>query len=222
MRRISTRSDIETALDALCKADPRLRTIRQRAGQVPLRLAPPGFVSLASIVVSQQVSRVSADAIFRRLARLVDPLTPQAVLASADGVFREAGLSRPKQRAIVAAAAAARDGLDLEGLCSLDAAEASAALTAIPGIGPWTAQCYLLFAAGHADLFPARDVALQTAVGHALGLEPRPGERALAKLAESWSPFRGVAARLFWAYYREVRGKDGAPPLQIAEKSREF
>ena len=94
-------------------------------------------------------------------------------------------------------------------------------MTRIPGIGPWTAQCYLLFSAGHPDVFPARDVALQTAVGHGLGLAPRPGEKALARLAESWMPFRSVAARLFWAYYREIRGKEGAPPLRIAEKERE-
>lgn len=220
MRRISTTNDIEAALDALCETDPRLCGIRRRAGEVPLRLAPPGFRSLASIVVSQQVSRASADAIFGRLTVLVDPLTPEAVLAAKDEVFRQAGLSRPKQRAILAAAAAAQDGLDLRALAGLDAAEAIAAMTRVPGIGPWTAECYLLFSAGHADIFPARDVALQTAVGHGLGIEPRPGERALARLAESWVPFRGVAARLFWAYYREIRGKEGAPPLQTAEKRR--
>jgi DNA-3-methyladenine glycosylase II len=221
MRRISTTDDIEAALDALCGADPRLGEIRRRAGAVPLRLAPPGFRSLASIVVSQQVSRASADAIFGRLTGLLDPLTPDAVLMADEAVFRQAGLSRPKQRAMLAAAAAARAGLDLEALGLLDAEAAIAAMTRVPGIGPWTAQCYLLFSAGHADVFPARDVALQTAVGHGLGLEPRPGEKELARLAESWAPFRSVAARLFWAYYRQIRGKEGAPPLRIVEKGRE-
>ena len=79
------------------------------------------------------------------------------------------------------------------------------------GIGPWTAEVYLLFAAGHPDVFPSRDVALQSAVGAALGIDPRPGDRALALIAESWSPWRGVAARLFWAYYRQMRGRDAAP-----------
>jgi DNA-3-methyladenine glycosylase II len=165
------------------------------------------------------VSRASADAIFGRLVRLVDPLTPQAILAVGEDVFREAGLSRPKQRGLLAVAEAVAGGLDLDHLCTLEAGEAIAAMTAVPGIGPWTAECYLLFAAGHPDVFPARDVALQTAVGHALGIDPRPPEKMLIRLAESWSPWRGVASRLFWAYYRELKGRDAAPPVEMAKKA---
>ncbi|MHA6645062.1 DNA-3-methyladenine glycosylase family protein [Mesorhizobium sp. A623] len=212
MQRIATLDDIGNGLDALCLLDPRLKAVRDKAGEVPLRLSKPGFHSLASIVISQQVSRASADAIFGRLTRLVDPLTPLAILASGEAVFREAGLSRPKQRGLVAVAQAVADGLDLNHLCSLDAEEAMALLVAVPGIGPWTAEVYLLFAAGHPDIFPARDVALQTAVGHALGVAPRPPEKALITIAESWSPWRGVAARLFWAYYRELKGREAVPP----------
>lgn len=211
MQRIATLDDIGRGLDALCALDSRLQAVRGRAGAVPLRLSEPGFGSLASIIVSQQVSRASADAIFGRLTRLLDPLTPQAVLGAGEAVFREAGLSRPKQRGLLAAAQAVADGLDLHRLCSLDAAEAIAALTAVPGIGPWTAECYLLFSAGHPDVFPARDVALQSAVGHALGIDPRPPEKALMRIAESWTPWRGVASRLFWAYYREMKGRDAIP-----------
>ncbi|MGB3833447.1 MAG: DNA-3-methyladenine glycosylase 2 family protein, partial [Mesorhizobium sp.] len=96
MRRIATLQDISAGLDALCALDPRLVPVRGLAGEVPLRLSEPGFGSLASIIVAQQVSRASADAIFGRLASLVDPLTPQAVLGAGDEVFRAAGLSRPK------------------------------------------------------------------------------------------------------------------------------
>ena len=113
MRRISTLDDISAGLDALCRLDPRLEKVRAMAGEVPLRLSEPGFASLVSIVVSQQVSRASADAIFGRLTKLVDPLTPEALLAAGDDMFREAGLSRPKQRALLAVAQAVRDGLDL-------------------------------------------------------------------------------------------------------------
>jgi DNA-3-methyladenine glycosylase II len=204
MQRISTLDDITAGLDALCAADS--------AGSVPLRRSEPGFTSLISIVVSQQVSRASADAIFGRLVRLVDPLTPEALLAAGDGLFREAGLSRPKQRAVLAVSQAVLDGLDLAALCDLDAAAAIGAMTRVPGIGLWTAEVYLLSAAGHPDVFPARDVALQSAVGHALGIDPRPDEKALIKIAESWSPYRGVASRLFWAYYRQIKGREGAPP----------
>lgn len=212
MQRIDTMDHIAAGLDALCALDPRLGAVRDHAGDVRLRLSEPGFRSLASIVISQQVSRASADAIFGRLVALLDPLTPQAVLEAHETIFRTAGLSRPKQRAILAVAAAVTDGLDLDDLIRLDAGEAHRRLTAIPGIGTWTADCYLLFAAGHPDIFPARDVALQTAVGHALGIDPRPGEKQLLRLAESWRPWRGVAARLFWAYYRELKGREAAPP----------
>ena len=218
MQRIASLDDIAAGLDALCRIDPRLEIVRRMAGEVPLRLSQPGFQSLASIIVSQQVSRASADAIFGRLVRLVDPLTPETILAAGEDIFREAGLSRPKQRGLLAVAQAVAGGLDLDHLCTLDAVEAIAAMTAVPGIGPWTAECYLLFAAGHPDVFPARDVALQTAVGHALGIDPRPPEKVLIRLAESWSPWRGVASRLFWAYYRELKGRDAAPPVEMAQK----
>jgi DNA-3-methyladenine glycosylase II len=212
MQRIVTLEDVKRGLDELVAIDPHLGRIRGLAGEVPLRLSEPGFRSLASIVISQQVSRASADAIFGRLVRIVDPLTPQAILAAGETVFRDVGLSRPKQRGLIAVAQAVADGLDLNHLCTLKAGEAMALLTAVPGIGPWTAEVYLLFAAGHPDIFPARDVALQTAVGHALGIEPRPPEKMLIQIAESWSPWRGVAARLFWAYYRELKGREAVPP----------
>ena len=212
MQRIFTLDDIAAGLDALCVIDPRLDKVRAAAGEVPLRRSEPGFRSLVSIIVSQQVSRASADAIFGRLERLADPLTPETLLAAGDSLFRDAGLSRPKQRAVLAVSEAVGNGLDLSKLCDLDAEAAISAMTAVSGIGPWTAQVYLLFAAGHPDIFPAGDVALQSAVGHALGIDPRPGEKALIGIAESWTPHRGVASRLFWAYYREIKGREGAPP----------
>lgn len=212
MRRILTADDIEEGLEALVRADPRLAAVRAFAGEVPLRLTPPGFASLVAIIVGQQVSRASADAIFGRLVRLADPLAPQALLDGGEALYRAAGLSRPKMRALDALSRAVVEGsLDVDALASIDAAGAMASLTAIPGIGPWTAECYLLFAAGHPDVFPARDVALQSAVAHGLGLGTRPGEKALAALAESWSPWRGVASRLFWAYYARMKGKEAVP-----------
>jgi len=214
MQRIGCLADVETALDALCRADPRLAPVRAASGEVELRLTAPGFSSMASIIISQMVSRASAAAILGRFARLVDPMTAQGVLGAGEDVFREAGLSRPKQRTLLALARAVADeGLDLEHMCTLEADEAIARLTAVSGIGPWTAQVYLLFAAGHPDVFPAKDVALQSAVGHALGIAPRPDDRQLEKIAESWSPWRGAAARLFWAYYRDMKGRDAAPIL---------
>lgn len=212
IRRIDTQAHVSEGLDALCRGDPRLETVRAAAGDVPLRRRAPGFASMAGIIVAQQVSRASADAILGRLAGLVDPLTPGAVLAAGEGVLMEAGLSRAKQRALVALAEALDKGaLDLEALCHLDAGEAVAAMTAIRGVGPWTAEVYLLTAAGHRDVFPAGDVALQGAVADAFALATRPDARALGRIAEQWAPWRSVAARLFWAYYRERRGREAAP-----------
>ena len=211
MRRIATLDDVTAGLDALVALDARLVAVREAAGEVAPRVNEPGFASLVQIVISQQVSRASAEAIFGRLVRLADPLTPQAMLSGGDALFREAGLSRPKQRTVLAISEAVLAGLDLQALCTIAGEDAMARLTAIPGVGPWTAECYLLFAAGHPDVFPAKDVALQSAVGHALGIDPRPSARALAELAESWSPHRGAASLLFWSYYRQMRGRDAAP-----------
>jgi len=212
MERIDTDADIAFALDELVIIDPRLAPIREQAGIVDLRRSLPGFSSLASIIVSQQVSRASAEAILGRLVQLVDPLTPGQVLAVEEALLVQAGLSRAKQRTFLALAAALdTGGLDLDALFDLPAEQAIAALVQLPGIGPWTAEVYLLTAAGHPDIFPSGDVALQAAVGHALGLPGRPDSRSLAGIADLWRPWRSVAARLFWAYYRQQKGRDVAP-----------
>lgn len=212
MQRLETVSDIADGLVELCRRDDRLGEVWRIAGEVPLRRSEPGFESLVSIIVSQQVSKASADAIFRRLKALADPLSARKVLDSGEELFRQAGLSRPKQRTLVAVAdAVSKNELDLHGLCMIERDEALSRMTAVHGIGPWTAEVYLMFAAGHPDIFPARDVALQSAVGHAFALEGRPGADDLAGIAESWSPWRSVAARLFWAYYAATRGRDAVP-----------
>ena len=211
MKPIACEADIAQGLAVLLEADPRLAPIIETAGPVPLRLQPAGFEGLCRIVVSQQLSVASARAIWARVEAGLGRVTPEAVLAQDEEGLRAMGLSRPKLRTLQAVSEAAAGGLDLLHLCSLDRDAAHAALTSVKGIGPWTAEIYLLFCAGHPDIFPARDVALQSAVASALGLEARPGEKALAGLAESWAPFRGTAARLFWAYYAAIKGRDGAP-----------
>ena len=215
MQRIDTEEDVARGLEALLRIDPRLRDVAAIAGPLPLRRSPPGFGSLVSIIIAQQVSTASAAAIEKRFLALLDPLTARAVLDAGEAVFREAGLSRPKQATVVAAAGQVDAGaLDLHGLCDLPHDAAIAQLTAVRGIGPWTAEVYLLFCAGHPDMFPAKDVALQSAVGDAFSLAARPDEKALAAIAESWAPWRGVAARLFWAYYRATRGRDAIPVVK--------
>lgn len=213
---IETEDDIAAALAELHWTDPRLVAVSTEAGPLPLRRTTPGFASLASIVVSQQVSRQSADAIMGRFVQLVDPLEPAVYLEAGEEVWRQVGLSRPKQRAIAAISEAVLAGaVDLDQLCTVDGDAAMSELTAIKGIGPWTAEIYLLFAAGHPDIFPAGDIALQAAVADAFAMPARPKEKELRRIAESWAPWRGVAARLFWAFYAARRGRTVAPQPDV-------
>jgi DNA-3-methyladenine glycosylase II len=211
---IRTQSDIKRGIAALAKADARLEPVIAVVEKVPLRLSTADFAGLAAIIVSQQVSKASADAIFGRLKALVDPLDACGMLCASDETLKAAGLSRPKQRTLRAIAEAVDSGgLDLAGLCELAPVDAVARMTAINGIGPWTAEVYLLFCAGHADIFPAGDLALQEAVRHAFSLDERPGDKQLREIARQWSPWRGVASRLLWAYYAATRGGREAAPV---------
>jgi DNA-3-methyladenine glycosylase II len=179
-------------------------------GPTPLRLREPGFAGLASIIVSQQVSVASARAIFDRLETRLAPLDAQTLLAADDDALRAIGLSMPKMRALRALArAVALEGLDLGALGAMDAADAHRALVAVSGIGPWTADIFLLFCLGHPDVFPAGDIALQEAARLALELDARPDTRRLEAIAERWRPWRGVAARMLWAYYRQAKQRSG-------------
>lgn len=211
-RTIDTHEDIAAGLRHLARADSALARLVKEIDHVPLRRTEPGFASLAGIVVSQQVSKQSADAITGRMVQLVDPLTPDNFLTAGEAAWIEIGLSRPKQRAISAICEAIGAGrLDLDGLCTTDAADAIATMTKVKGIGPWTAEVYLLFAAGHSDIFPAGDLALQAAAASVYGLDDRPDDKTLRAMAESWSPWRGVAARLLWAWYGQTMGRAVLP-----------
>jgi len=218
MQRIETTADVEAGLVELIAADPRLAPVAEIAGPLPLRRRAGGFEGLASIITYQQISTAAADSIWGRLHAAIDPFTAERFLKASEEDFRAAGLSRPKIQTLTALAQSCRDGLDLDGLHALTADEAMAAMLALRGVGPWTAEIYLLSCVGHADIFPAGDLALQGAVQHGLGLDGRPGEKATRAIAAAWSPWRAVAARLFWAYYRARReaaggaGKAAATP----------
>lgn len=209
---IRDQADLELGLETILAADPRFRPLLAMAGMPPLRRREGGFAGLVSIVVSQQLSTASAGAIWARLVAAYDPFEPGQILRARAPKLARLGLSAPKIRALRAIAAAVDSGtLDLLGLANLPADEAHAALTAVHGIGPWTADIYLLTCLGHADAWPAGDLALQEAARLAFALEARPTAKAMVALAEPWRPWRGVAARLLWTYYRAVKRRDGAP-----------
>lgn len=210
--RIDSEADLGTLLAALGQACPLMAGLHERLGPPPLRRRPAGFEALVQIVVFQQISTAAAAAIWTRTLAVFGAITPETFAAADDDAFRAAGQSRPKIRTLRAIAAATLDGsLALDGLAGLDADIAHAALCKVKGIGPWTADVYLLSCLGHADAWPAGDIALQAAAGDLLQLDARPDARAMMAIGERWRPFRAVAARLLWSHYAALRGRSGAP-----------
>jgi DNA-3-methyladenine glycosylase II len=208
---IDSEAELDRAIAALAERDPDLVAhLLAVGGRPPLRRRAAGFEGLAAMVVSQQVSTASAAAIFGRLRAALHPFEAATLLGASETILRGAGLSAGKILTLRAVAAAIGDGrLRLEDLAGLPADEAVAKLTAIRGIGPWTAQLYLLSCLGHADAWPPGDIALEEAARLALGLEARPDRIAMARIAERWRPHRAVAARLLWGYYRARKARDG-------------
>jgi DNA-3-methyladenine glycosylase II len=214
---IRTEADLDAALAALIEADPRFGPVIAKSGRPPLRRRADGYAGLAATVVSQQLSTASAGAIWARLTAAFDPFEPRAIIKARPQKLARLGLSRPKIRALKEIARAVLRGEpDLTMLGDLAADDAHAALTAVHGIGPWTADIYLLACLGHADAWPAGDLALQEAARVAFGLAERPSTKDMLPLAEAWRPHRAVAARVLWTYYRAVKGRDGAPTAPTA------
>lgn len=210
IRRITGTADLEEGMACLAALHPHWEMLIARTGLPPLRLREGGFVGLASIIVSQQLSVASARAVWTRFESVFVPMTPERFLAATDDDMRLSGLSRPKQRALAALAAAlVEKRLDLDALHEMTAEDVHRALTAISGIGPWTADIYLLFCLGHGDGFAAGDLAVQEAARHAFDLPARPKAPELAAMAEAWRPWRGVAVRLLWAYYAVLKKREG-------------
>ena len=204
------------AVAALRETDPEcVAHMLETAGHPPLRRREPGFAGLAWIVVGQQVSTASANAIYARLNNAFPKLEARALTVATDEMLRGCGLSSPKMKTLRAIAHALESkSLDLDALAAFSAEEAHAALCAVHGIGPWTADIFLLFCLGHPDAWPAGDLALQEAARIALNLRARPDTKKLEKIGERWRPHRGVAARLLWAYYRVV--KEGRAGMALA------
>src|SRR5581483_213709 len=209
---LRTDADLQAGLAQVIAADPRLAPVVEKAGTFALRRREPGFAGLCSIVCGQQLSTASAAAIRARLFAAFDPFHHDTLRRARTDKLKRLGLSAPKIKAIrEIGKALARKHIDLERVGDMDADEAHAALTALHGIGPWSADIYLLFCLGHSDAFPAGDLALQESARLAFNLRRRPDAKALTKMAEAWRPWRGVAAHLLWAYYHAVKKRDVVP-----------
>lgn len=200
VRTLARLADIREGTAALAALCPAMARVHGLVGDPPLRRHPAGFSGLARVVVAQQLSAASASAIWRRTAEAVDPFEPEMLLALDEAVLRGAGLSSGKIRTLRAVAEAVASGaLSLHS--SQRAEDLRTALLGITGIGPWTADIYVLFCLGHADAFAPGDLALQLAAQRALGLDARPTAEELEEIAERWRPWRGVAARLLWSFH---------------------
>jgi DNA-3-methyladenine glycosylase II len=207
---LNSQADLEDAIRALLRQDPRLQPVFELAGMPALRRREPGFVGLAHIVCGQQLSTASAGAIWARLTAAFDPFHHESVgRARADRLGR-LGLSAAKIKTLKnLAREIATERLNLDVLANEDADAAHHTLVSLHGIGPWTADVYLLFCLGHGDAWPAGDLAVQEAVKIGLGLKTRPTAKEMAPLAEPWRPMRGAAAHLWWSYYRAIKKREG-------------
>ena len=204
-RLIETEADILEGCDWLIRAEPRFAPALDATGTPPLRRRPGGFGALLHTICAQQLSVASADSVWRKLCAA--GADDRGVLnAMSDDDLRGCGLSRPKVRY---ARALAEADIVYDALAEMPEDEAIAALTAVKGIGVWTAEIYLMFSVGRADVFAPGDLALQESARLIFDLDERPAEKALRQMAGAWSPWRGVAARLMWAYYRHAKNREG-------------
>ena len=200
---IHTRKHLELAVDQLVALEPRFKVVVETHGLPPLRKLPEGAPTIFRIVTDQLISRTAAQAIWNRIAAGLAPLTAERVAASNETELRRLGLTGAKARAFLAISEADILGhFDRRHLQSLDDNDVRAHLMQIRGIGPWTAEIYMLSVLGRADAWPAGDIALQTATAHLLELSVRPDAREMERLSVLWRPLRSVAARLLWCHYR--------------------
>ena len=208
---IASEADIARGVRSLQRRCPVMRKVYKATGMPPLRRREPGLEGLLRIVVGQQVSVASANAIWTRCAAAIQPMSANQIASLSDDDLKGCGLSRPKIRTLRAISSAIRDGrLDLDGAAQQSDEALRTALLDVSGIGPWTADVYQMFCVGRADVFAPGDLALQVAAQHAFDLTDRPGPELMAELAEPWRPWRAVSARLLWAYYAVLKqGRSG-------------
>jgi DNA-3-methyladenine glycosylase II len=196
---------LEAGLAALSARDPGIASAVAEAGPPRFEIRPAGFPTLMRAIVAQQVSAASARAIFARLEDAVQPLSAERLREVGEETIRACGFSRPKIKYAFALAEHVLDGrLPLGRLDEMADAEIMEALTAVPGIGPWSAEVYMIFAMGRPDVWPAADLALQTAQQRLYGLEERPKPKLSRELAARWAPHRSAAAVTLWHYYRTM------------------
>jgi len=199
-------TDVAPAMRALSRRDAGLKAATQAIGKPYIRRREGGFQGLFRIIVEQQVSVPSSQAIWKRCQEGVDCASPRAVEALGLEGLKARGLSSPKARYVTEIAKAFSDGeINLAALSEKGDDEAMAGLVTLRGVGPWTASIYLLFCEGRVDIWPPNDVALKHAYNAAANTDL--DQKSLDLRAAQWSPWRGVAAHILWTYYAHRRGR---------------
>jgi len=210
LRTIETEKDLQEGLSFLCQREPLFAKVLNATGLPPLRRKPGGLRGLVEIITEQQISLHAAAAIWARMEVAFAPFDAEKMTEASDDLYAECGQSRPKIRTIRAVLEAVSNGkLSLTNMETSDNSEVFSNLTAIKGIGPWTAQIYLLTNLGRTDVWPVGDLALQESTKLLFDLEARPNEKQMLSFGEPWQPWRAVAARLLWSHYRLVRLEGG-------------
>lgn len=189
----------------LSEKEPRFRKIYRRVAPLHIRIDQGGYESLLRAIVSQQLSVASARSIWKKLQK-ADLVSANAIIRADDEILQKCGLSAPKRRYMKALA---QSGIDFEALKELPNSEIIKILTAVSGIGVWTAEIYAMFSLGRVDIFAAGDLALQESARLVFELESRPSEKTLRQLAQNWSPWRSIAAQLLWEHYRLIKKREG-------------
>jgi DNA-3-methyladenine glycosylase II len=201
-----TKESLVKAAEILAARDRQLASIYERHGPPPMWARRPGFPTLLRIILEQQVSLVSARAMFERLKSNIEPFTALRFIESGEPYLRSLGVTRQKAHYCIQVAQSFTNG-ELDHIARMNDEDAHQTLLSIKGVGPWTANIYLLMALRRPDIWPDGDIALATALGRLRKMNTRPSFFELAKIAEAWRPYRSVAARMLWQYY--LAGRDG-------------
>ena len=207
MKRLLNPSDLEKSVIELCGFEPRFQPILDQHGMPSLRTSPQGLEGLLMIVTEQFLSLQAAAAIWARVRKHIEPFDAQTILNLSAEELLSLGLSRAKAKTFHETARRVLQGeLDFKLLERHDEENVAKQLCALPGVGPWTADIYLLSVIGASDAWPAGDLALRIAVHDFLKLDDRPEIKDMPRHAEAWRPHRAVAARLLWSHYRGLKG----------------
>ncbi|MDE0196597.1 MAG: hypothetical protein OXK78_00290 [Caldilineaceae bacterium] len=203
--KILSQDTLNEGLQFLSARDPDLATVLNLHGPPNLRSQPPGFPALLKIILGQQVSRSSAASTYQRLCDAIGPPVPASFQSLNDDALRAIGFSRQKSRYGRELASAILEGrLQLDLLADRNDDEVRTALTALSGIGPWSAEIYLLFALRRTDAWPASDLGIIVGTQKVKGLPARPSRQELDAMAENWRPWRGLAAFILWHGYQTM------------------